>query len=504
MVHRPLAPLCVDVPEFFPKRPGTWPIEDHTKPLQFYPPTSNSPYHDELFPYKGHVANRKTVTLYQQQQQQPQQTSSQAAAGMCSTILHRPIRIQESVTKSPMPQQSTIHKSPTPIPVYQRPGKLITDYPQRRKNQGVDFNNLILLTKSAMKVRRNQIKGPKKSLAEAATSRLLQSSNTSTAATVVAAAAAVKPNTSTSRWLDKGSQPRREREYLTVCTSIPRSAHGRRFGSKESPEDEAGGSETPGTKRLYRDVLGGNQIEEAAGFEGRYDELERQAMEQYRTSEECLALRYQELEQQAMEQYRNAESSESINMEFESHSLNPQNDGEGVNNIANDDVNPETRECSSGFGKYNHSKKALVDDEKGNEQRIKILKPMSKSAAIVHRVASEGSLRPIAVAKRLTGINGNSSYGRESKNTIRGASREKIVKTSSLSSLKRRLMPMSPLDYNKSGVYLTKNASLDPVKTVQTLDKHVAAYYRNTKVIQTGSGDDKANNAGVWLSDFWS
>lgn len=54
-------------------------------------------------------------------------------------------------------------------------------------------------------------------------------------------------------------------------------------------------------KRLYRDVLESSTVtqlsqdddEDEVRFEKRYDELERQAMEQYRTSEECLALRYQ-------------------------------------------------------------------------------------------------------------------------------------------------------------------------------------------------------------------
>lgn len=55
--------------------------------------------------------------------------------------------------------------------------------------------------------------------------------------------------------------------------------------------------ETPSRKRLYRDVLeSAPSVTVAAednSFERRYDELERQAMEQYRNSEECLALRYQ-------------------------------------------------------------------------------------------------------------------------------------------------------------------------------------------------------------------
>jgi hypothetical protein len=78
------------------------------------------------------------------------------------------------------------------------------------------------------------------------------------------------------------------------------------------------------------------------------------------------------LEQQAMEQYRNAESSENINMEFESHSSNPQNDNERVHSIADGDVNLEAREYSSGFGKYNRSKKVPADNEKGKTMHIKV------------------------------------------------------------------------------------------------------------------------------------
>ncbi|CAB0029636.1 unnamed protein product [Trichogramma brassicae] len=97
-------------------------------------------------------------------------------------------------------------------------------------------------------------------------------------------------------------------------------------------------------KRLYRDVLENlprqvipvSETMSDGSFERRYDELEKQAMEQYRTSEECLALRYQvyylaaccvllllymELEQQALEQYKAIEGSESmINLEHDRRS----------------------------------------------------------------------------------------------------------------------------------------------------------------------------------------
>jgi len=47
----------------------------------------------------------------------------------------------------------------TPIPVYQRPTELYQESTSKRKNQGVDFNNLILLTKNSIKTRRGHSKG---------------------------------------------------------------------------------------------------------------------------------------------------------------------------------------------------------------------------------------------------------------------------------------------------------------------------------------------------------
>lgn len=110
-------------------------------------------------------------------------------------------------------QVPTAHKVPAPIPVYQRPSKSSAqDYAQRRKSQGVDFNNLILLTKSAMKVRRNQTKASKKSFAE---SMRLQSS--AAAAAAATAAAAVKTDAGCSaRWFDKGCQPVMEMRVMMV------------------------------------------------------------------------------------------------------------------------------------------------------------------------------------------------------------------------------------------------------------------------------------------------
>lgn len=54
----------------------------------------------------------------------------------------------------PCTQPSSI----TPIPVYQRPMELYQEPTTKRKSQGVDFNNLILLTKNSIKTRRGYSK----------------------------------------------------------------------------------------------------------------------------------------------------------------------------------------------------------------------------------------------------------------------------------------------------------------------------------------------------------
>lgn len=63
-------------------------------------------------------------------------------------IIHRPIQLHDKIIQ---PNQLN-----TAIPVYQRPPDYYTV--NRRKNQSVDFKNLILLTKSGMRARRSQLK----------------------------------------------------------------------------------------------------------------------------------------------------------------------------------------------------------------------------------------------------------------------------------------------------------------------------------------------------------
>ncbi|KAJ8688409.1 hypothetical protein QAD02_024204 [Eretmocerus hayati] len=471
---------------------------------------------------------------------------------------------------------------------------------QRRKSQGVDFSNLILLTKSAMKVRRNQTKGSKKFYSDAPGSSSGSSCSNKTLHPKTTSLDVGACGTGPIRWHDKASNHadthfifqrpnwarfiqsfkkflrklipqflRREREFVTVSTT-EHGHHRHRPSTTTSRSESAGsGASSPQSrrsvdddpfrgprgvrrpestdssssvssieeptcprKRLYRDVMLGNDSspdpheipttrtscdnicsgdttlgkessldDDASCFERKYDELERQAMEQYRTSEECLALRYQELEQQAMDQYKNAASSETINIDLESQLSDVRNTCDGSCQTPDGDDSLENCEETPSFSVSDSTREALLSNPEGSDelqQRIQILRSESCGSlpGPVHRAASEGNLRPIAVARRLGSVSTNShKRSRESKNLFRGASEEKIVKASSLTSLKRRLVPMSPMEYNEPGANLMRNIYHDPMKTVKTLDKHVASYYQNTQVFQMGSGDDKTNEA---------
>lgn len=200
-----------------------------------------------------------------------------------------------------MTQQSGLPSAP--IPVYQRPPELYNDPTQRRKTQGVDFNNLILLTKNAMTARRNQSKNPQKG-----SSLILEARQPS-----------IKSESDVLQWLEKG-YPKKAKDYVAVNILVSNLQNleekcddGNESNEDVNPDDidanlvalnKSSGKLTnvdpsnvaPTKRRLYRDVLTNSSTTEVIlenVFDKRYDELERQAMEQYRTSEECLALRYQ-------------------------------------------------------------------------------------------------------------------------------------------------------------------------------------------------------------------
>lgn len=86
------------------------------------------------------------------------------------------------------------YPSPTAIPVYQRPSELYQESTSKRKSHGVDFNNLILLTKGSSKTRRGHAKQP----------LLLETTQRD-----------VRPSKNTTQWLDKDCT-RRTKGVVTV------------------------------------------------------------------------------------------------------------------------------------------------------------------------------------------------------------------------------------------------------------------------------------------------
>ncbi|XP_076379643.1 uncharacterized protein LOC143259830 [Megalopta genalis] len=326
--------LSPEVPEFFPKISVTRFNKEHNNSrMQYFPSLNERSYQNELFPYNRVHENAgslyqfqsttipllpatETTTFVRPPQQWYQripataqiQITSSGASPTCTTvqplrttITHHPLQVQEKLLQS----------NPIPIPVYQHPIELYHETGQKRKTQGVDFKNLILLTRNAMKAQRSL---SKPSQLKPQTSYVLETRSRTT-----------KSDSKVLRWLDK-SCPSRTKEFTTANTLAPelrrfenkserKAASSKRekessknvdrarpetgigvhrVAAKSSGEREKG--DTRSRRRLYRDVLANTAVNQAMFenvFEKRYDELEQQAMEQYRTSEESLALKYQ-------------------------------------------------------------------------------------------------------------------------------------------------------------------------------------------------------------------
>ncbi|KAI4492777.1 hypothetical protein M0804_002568 [Polistes exclamans] len=176
IMRKPLAPnLSPEVPEFFPKFPVAC-LNNHKEqrvnPVQYFPSLNEKSYQKELFPY-NRTYETVVVTSFQNvpipmlpsidtnhYMRTPHQWIQRVTAPgqihipvtSATQPIYRSLQTTYTNTINQRPQQVT----PKAIPVYQRPLELYTDPSQIRKNnQGVDFNNLILLTKNAMKVRRS-------------------------------------------------------------------------------------------------------------------------------------------------------------------------------------------------------------------------------------------------------------------------------------------------------------------------------------------------------------
>ncbi|CAK9799784.1 hypothetical protein ANTPLA_LOCUS2104 [Anthophora plagiata] len=506
--------LSPEVPEFFPKVPitrfGTV-KEQNTNRVQYFPSLNERSYQNELFPYNRTHDNTGTIyqgtaiplmpitdttTFIRPPQQWYQrippptqiQISNSSSTPMCTsvqplratTITHHPLQVQEKFLQA----------NPIPIPVYQHPIELYHETGQKRKNQGVDFKNLILLTKNAMKVHR----GHSKTIPQKPSSYSLERRNRD-----------AKSEAEVLQWLDNSCSSK-TKEFTTTNSLVSelRSFEGkndRKASSSRREKDNSKSSErmkpevqgtsskvsnerdkndTRNRRRLYRDVLtnaSANQAILENVFEKRYDELEQQAMEQYRTSEESLALKYQELERQAMEQYKCCGG-------------NVQEDVLSVSRVSSDDkqMNDDSTRTSkevncldgqkcTGFGKCSP---VNTDEEKEEKE-----------------VISYGRVK----------TNRKISY--ESKNTAKGASDDKMDKSVSVrASSKRRLILVSPFE-KESEAKLTRSTDLEEFYCITQANKNIFGYYNNSKVGQIGGGDEnitiiQSPRTEVWLSGFWT
>ncbi|XP_069676370.1 uncharacterized protein [Periplaneta americana] len=466
--HRPPPPtLNADVPEFYPKTniEITSSLSDNSESgRKFFPSARDLSHQSELFPYAQindsisssidrnselerlcystasiSVASTGIATFTTTMTTEIQQSSSQLHplrqyAPPSSSILCKPpqrwfnIGLQQQQRQQ---QQTASHETirhdsvPRSIPVYQRPPEFYTQYQdslfscngtgsrRRQGGGGVDFSNLILLTRGSKNLQRMQSSGKQVHVKEgqcqhssSSVSDLLgrdlfsdlpmrtvthqsrevqnsvshQEEGRRTEEICVSSDVNITEN-SALPWLQANYPCRGEElqdvsklieEFVSIeielkqrivnvnsetettqetektfiereqfppispiSTSTPVDLSSqdieRPLASLISPSSSDSGQSSTGVrKRLYRDVLTNSTSPVTptvsdSGLERRYEELERQALEQYRpsdenlgqrfqqqrTSEESISQRYQELERQAMEQYQSSSSSSS-------------------------------------------------------------------------------------------------------------------------------------------------------------------------------------------------
>ncbi|RLU20893.1 hypothetical protein DMN91_007507 [Ooceraea biroi] len=398
-------------------------------------------------------------------------------------------------------------QSPTPIPVYQRPTELYQEPTSKRKNQGVDFNNLILLTKNSIKMRRGHSK--------AVTQQpfLLESKQT----------LRTSSHNVQMQWFDKDQCARKKGEFVTVNELVSelrsfeeKYEHGKSTSwinaaeslsnqqrSSEMSKSKSGifvnkssGYRVPNTEErnkkkrpLYRDVVANASSGMDNIFEKIYDELEQQAMEQYRNSEESLALKYQELERQAMEQYGNS----SVGDEKRSISSEDQDCFDGRRCSGYGQCSPSKKYTKKKSDLFLHSKTILqvLNNLLSDSYfpRITLSKPKGKSLPNVFRGLScnDNNQQPSIASKSLSTLSDCSS--KKSKNICKGASGDKID-TSACTLSKRRLILMSPFERKSEARRLIKATDFRGIYSLPQARKNVLNYYQTSEIVQSGSGDE--------------
>ncbi|KYN09066.1 hypothetical protein ALC57_19034 [Trachymyrmex cornetzi] len=502
--------LSAEVPEFFPKSslpPIAYNLnndkERKTCQIRYFPSLNDRNYQNELFPHnrpqqetaatvfpnaRMSILSATEMNVFRSPQEwihrvappvQLQLTaSSSSPLSICTPLQpihdaaivgHRPLQMYEKFLPCTQPS------STTPIPVYQRPVELYQEPMLKRKNQGVDFNNLILLTKNSIKTRRGHSKPPVQQpfLLDSRQSLKTSSRNVQV------------------QWFDRDHSVKKTKEVVTVNALV---SELRSFEEKyeycrgadtswrtvaESSQDQQRLSETSfrlkdgiygneSSKRpLYRDVLANASNEEILDnvFEKRYDELEQQAMEQYRNSEESLALKYQELERQAMEQYRNG------------------NTGDEKRSMNQDCV--DGQRCSE-YGHCNPVKRHARRKSSCFPQ-ITLLKPKGKSLPNVCH-GNDSNHQATIASRSLSALTESS---KRSKNICKGASGDKIDTSVSVrASSKRRLILMSPFERKSEARQIMKATELQNICSFSQTKNNVLDYYRTSEIAQNGSGDE--------------
>ncbi|KAK1136333.1 hypothetical protein K0M31_000894 [Melipona bicolor] len=407
---------------------------------------------------------------------------------------------------------------PIPIPVYQHPIELYHETGQKRKNQGVDFKNLILLTRNAMKAHRGQSKSSQQKPS------YLEGKSRGT-----------KSESEVLQWLDK-SYPPKTKEFNALATELRnfdgrndrkicisrREKDGARTsermksevqGSSAKSINERDKNDTRNRRRLYRDVLTNASANQASlenvfeksnksVFNTRYDELEQQAMEQYRTSEESLALKYQELERQAMEQYKccggNAQEEgpvsrtladdkkvrESFKQNFREENCYDGQKCPGFGKCS--PVNTEEEKKEGGLTIYLANLPLSRFNLDKTIQKKRRTENNNNESDVPGRCLSDKNRRSNNLSKSLTALSEELSH--ESKNTAKGASGDEINRSVRASS-KRRLILVSPFE-KESEAKLTRSTDLEEFYCITQANKNIFGYYDNSKVGQIGGGDE--------------
>ncbi|KOC68168.1 hypothetical protein WH47_03326 [Habropoda laboriosa] len=539
--------LSPEVPEFFPKVPMTrfgTVKEQNTNRVQYFPSLNERSYQNELFPYnrahdtagtiyqvRGNVLFSSYLPSYlevvkllsiplvpvtdttflrtpqQWYQRIPPPTqmhiSSSSSTPMCTSV--QPLRAA-TITHHPLQSHCYYTRKPRIIPLINLKFFKISKRQNERFRRQSTAAKGLKLSLTWLKTKKT-LRGTK---SESEVLQWLDSSCSSKTKEFAAANSLVSELRSFEGKNDrKASSSRRERN-----TSKKQEVQ----GSTSKTSNERDKNDSRNRRRLYRDVLTNASANQAAilenVFEKRYDELEQQAMEQYRTSEESLALKYQELERQAMEQYKCCGGNVQEDVTVARTSADDKQNSEDSGKLSKDTNCFDGQNCS-GFGKCSPvtTEEEKEDKDCFTENRGNFVQESKNESSISGRCLTDKRSRSSVLSKSLTTLSRKISYG--SKNTAKGASGDKMDKNVSVrASSKRRLILVSPFE-KESEAKLTRSTDLEEFYCITQANKNIFGYYNNSKVGQIGGGDENitiiqsprtegTNNSNIFIEKYCS